>query len=100
MGFKRAIERGSVTNSDGEEVDLRDAIVILSCESFSSRSRACSPPVKQKSEDQEKETSLCSMSLDLNICINDDDSADDRSIDDIGLLDSVDKRIIFKFQEL
>jgi ATP-dependent Clp protease ATP-binding subunit ClpA len=100
MGFKRAIERGSVTNSDGEEVDLSDAIIILSCESFSSRSRACSPPIKQKSDqDQEKETSSC-MSLDLNICINDDDSADDQSIDDIGLLDSVDKRIIFKFQEL
>jgi hypothetical protein len=101
MGFKRAIERGSVTKSDGEEVDLSDSIIILSCESFSSRSRACSPPTKQKSDQEEKATSPnCSMSLDLNICINDDDSADDQSIDDIGLLDSVDKRIIFKYQEL
>ncbi|KAF4396967.1 hypothetical protein F8388_004935 [Cannabis sativa] len=34
LGFKRAIERGRVCNSSGEEVDLRDAIVILSCENF------------------------------------------------------------------
>lgn len=104
MGFKRAIERGRLNNSDGEEVVLSDAIIILSCESFSSRSRACSPPIKQKSEGSEEkgaameETSPC-VSLDLNITIE-DGSADDESIDDIGLLESVDKRIIFKIEEL
>ncbi|KAF2289653.1 hypothetical protein GH714_037723 [Hevea brasiliensis] len=109
MGFKRAIERGRITNANGEEVSLSDAIIILSCESFSSRSRACSPPIKQKtdnSQEQEQgpssatmeETSPC-VSLDLNICIN-DDSAEDQSIDNIGLLESVDSRIIFKIQEL
>lgn len=109
MGIKRATERGRVTNSDGDEVSLGDAIVILSCESFSSRSRACSPPTKQKSDeaqDQEKlggggvdqETSPC-VSLDLNISI-DDDSVEDQSLDDIGLLESVDRRIIFKILEL
>ncbi|EEF29832.1 conserved hypothetical protein [Ricinus communis] len=113
VGFKRAIERGRITNVKGEEVGLSDAIIILSCESFSSRSRACSPPVKQKtddyiiSQDQEEEkgqgakmeeSSPC-VSLDLNISI-DDDSIEDRSIDDIGLLESVDRRIVFKIQEL
>ncbi|KAJ0089226.1 hypothetical protein Patl1_32692 [Pistacia atlantica] len=104
-GFKRAIERGRITNSNGDEVGLSDAVIILSCESFSSRSRACSPPVKQKSDgsDEEKGTTMeetsPSVSLDLNICI-DDDSTEDQSIDDIGLLESVDKRIIFKLLEL
>ncbi|KAK4582650.1 hypothetical protein RGQ29_025738 [Quercus rubra] len=104
MGFKRAIERGRIANSNGEEVGLSDAIIILSCESFSSRSRACSPPIKQKSEGSEEdkgameETSPC-VSLDLNISI-DDDNSNDHSIDDIGLLESVDRRIIFKIQEL
>ncbi|KAL5545750.1 hypothetical protein UlMin_005437 [Ulmus minor] len=114
MGFKRAIERGRIENLSGEEVDLKDAIIILSCESFSSRSRACSPPIKQKNgeakEDNDvvivsamEETSPC-VSLDLNICFEDDDENEngdqDQSIDDIGLVESVDTRIIFKIQEL
>ncbi|KAL6336926.1 hypothetical protein AAG906_036240 [Vitis piasezkii] len=106
MGIKRATERGRITNSNGEEISLSDAIIILSCESFSSRSRACSPPIKQKSDEFEEEkgggggeeTSPC-VSLDLNICI-DDDGVEDESIDDIGLLESVDRRITFKIQEI
>ncbi|XVE96316.1 hypothetical protein REPUB_Repub02eG0210900 [Reevesia pubescens] len=106
IGFKRAIERGRVTNANGDEAILSDAIIILSCESFSSRSRACSPPTKQKSDGSEEEkvaaleetTSPC-MSLDLNISI-DDESLEEQSIDDIGLLESVDRRIVFKIQEL
>ncbi|XP_065855245.1 protein SMAX1-LIKE 3 [Euphorbia lathyris] len=105
IGFKRAIERGRIRNVNGDEVCLDDAIVILSCESFSSRSRACSPSTKQKTEEEEEEkvcgsTSPC-LSLDLNISIDDDDfGEDDQSIDDIGLLESVDKRIVFKFPDL
>ncbi|XP_068341999.1 protein SMAX1-LIKE 3-like [Pyrus communis] len=110
MGFKRAIERGRITNSCGEEVGLGDAIIILSCESFSSRSRACSPPIKQKlseglnEEDNRdiaplEETSPC-VSLDLNISFDDDDHSEYQSIDDIGLLESVDRRIVFKIQEV
>ncbi|WCJ34207.1 Double Clp-N motif-containing P-loop nucleoside triphosphate hydrolases superfamily protein [Euphorbia peplus] len=111
IGFKRAIERGRVSNSNGDEVGLDDAIIILSCESFSSRSRACSPSIRRKSEENlggNQEEICCStmeetspsVSLDLNISIDDDFGDDDQSIDDIGLLESVDKRIIFKFQEL
>ncbi|KAL0344849.1 UNVERIFIED_CONTAM: protein SMAX1-LIKE 3 [Sesamum radiatum] len=43
MGVKRAVERGRIRNACGEEVSFCDAIVILSCESFSCRSRASSP---------------------------------------------------------
>ena len=101
MGIKRAIEQGRIIGSSGSEASLCDAIVILSCESFSSRSRACSPPTKQKSngsDREEKEISPC-ISLDLNVSF-DDESEDSWSIDDIGLLESVDKRIVFKIQEL
>ncbi|KAK7392666.1 hypothetical protein VNO78_21110 [Psophocarpus tetragonolobus] len=108
LGFKRAIERGKVVDSNGEEVALCDAIIILSCESFSSRSRACSPMVKQKSLTEEEkngdivtleETSPC-VSLDLNISIDDENEVEDRSVDEIGLLESVDRKILFNFQEL
>ncbi|CAL1394953.1 unnamed protein product [Linum trigynum] len=117
VGFKRAMESGKVTrrNSSGdedEEVRLGDAIVILSCEgSFSCRSsRACSPTSKHKinnegravkevgdddddDEKMEEGESPC-LSLDLNICIEDDDEV--QSIDDIGILELVDRRIVFK----
>ncbi|XP_010262964.1 PREDICTED: protein SMAX1-LIKE 3-like [Nelumbo nucifera] len=107
LGIKKAIEGGRITNSNGEEVRLKDAIIILNCESFSSRSRACSPPVKQKSsEPEEKKTAgdcdnetSPSVSLDLNLSAE-EDNVNDQSIDDIGLLESVDRRIIFKLQEL
>ncbi|XP_050229993.1 protein SMAX1-LIKE 3 [Mercurialis annua] len=121
MGFKRAIERGKITKASGEEIGLNDAIIILSCETFSSRSRACSPSTKQKTENDNKNKnnshkeedqkgddgaimeeliSPC-LSLDLNISIDDDDSVDEvQSIDDIGLVESVDRRIVFKNQEL
>nr|KYP73829.1 hypothetical protein KK1_006486 [Cajanus cajan] len=104
IGFKRAIERGRVVDSNREEVSLCDAIIILSCESFSSRSRACSPSVKQKSLTEDnvatlEETSPC-VSLDLNISIDDENEVEDRSVDEIGLLESVDRKIIFNYQEL
>lgn len=109
MGMKRAIESGRLRNSSGEEVSLGDSIVILSCESFSSRSRACSPPVKQNTygmdkgitvlESADQTTSPC-MSLDLNMSFSDDEGVADMSIDDIGLLESVDRLIVFKIQEL
>ncbi|XP_015951392.1 protein SMAX1-LIKE 3 [Arachis duranensis] len=127
LGFKRAMERGKVEDSNGEEVSLCDAIIILSCESFSSRSRACSPLTRQKScegsssrEDNTnhnnnndygdgvatlEEISPCvSLDLDLNISIDDDECNDDHddhgSVDEIGLLESVDGKVFFKIQDL
>ncbi|KAE9465637.1 hypothetical protein C3L33_02455, partial [Rhododendron williamsianum] len=101
VGIKRAIERGRISDSDGNEVSLCDAIVILSCESFSSRSRAPSPPMRQNSDGSEEEikTSPC-VSLDLNISFDEDGGDHNESINDIGLLESVDRRVFFKIQEL
>ncbi|MED6106585.1 hypothetical protein PIB30_005869 [Stylosanthes scabra] len=126
LGFKRAMERGKVEGSNGEQVSLCDAIIILSCESFSSRSRACSPLSRQKScegsssreennnnnnnnKDNNdygdgvatlEEISPCvSLDLDLNISIDDDDE-DHGSVDEIGLLESVDRKVFFKIQDL
>ncbi|KAG5385938.1 hypothetical protein IGI04_037408 [Brassica rapa subsp. trilocularis] len=93
MGFKRAIERGRVCNSSGEEASLRDAIVILSCERFSSRSRDCSPAVNQKSDgsDQSEDKNVVTcVALDLNLSLDDDDC------DEIGLLEAVDARFHFE----
>ncbi|KAG2325838.1 hypothetical protein Bca4012_040446 [Brassica carinata] len=99
IGFKRAIERGRVCNSSGEEASLSDAIVILSCERFSSRSRACSPPVTQKSSDgsdqsEDKNVATCVV-LDLNLSL-DDGVCEKESRDEIGLLEAVDGLFHFK----
>ncbi|KAL2549097.1 Double Clp-N motif-containing P-loop nucleoside triphosphate hydrolase superfamily protein [Forsythia ovata] len=98
-GIKSAIENGSITLSNGEIVPLKDAIIIFSCENFSLESRACSPrteqkndkmeKVKEKDEDLKQECVL----LDLNIATEDEDSVFDH-----GILDSVDKQVVFKKQ--
>ncbi|KAG9455038.1 hypothetical protein H6P81_007942 [Aristolochia fimbriata] len=108
MGIKSAMERGRLRNSNGEEVRLFDAIVILSCESFDSRSRVSSP-VRQKYSDNEedkgvveseKESCSPSVSLDLNLSLEDTDSSSTiPSMDDFELLESVDRRFIFKLPE-
>ncbi|CAN4118783.1 unnamed protein product [Withania somnifera] len=97
-GIKKAIERGTITNSSsGDEVSLDDAIIILSSQNFGSKSsRACSPNVKQKYE--ETSTSPC-VSLDLNLSIDDQSGSGDQDLsidDDIGLLQSVDRCIVFQ----
>jgi len=104
MGIKAAIEMGKIRSSGGEEVSTSDAIIILSCESFDSRSRVCSPPVKQKLESEEtevqesenkRESSVC---LDLNLCVPDED-VDDCAFGDLGLLESVDRAFFFKLPD-
>ncbi|XP_071697962.1 protein SMAX1-LIKE 3-like [Rutidosis leptorrhynchoides] len=99
MAIRRAIEKGRLTHSNGEDVRFCDAIIVLSCKSYSSRSRTCSPPVKQKVE--EKEGSPC-VSLDLNILFDDQDHEEEElmSMADVGLLESIDKCINFNIQDL
>lgn len=105
-GIKQAIESGRVTLPGGENVPVKDAIIIFSSESFSSASRACSPPRRQKtdeSDDKIDENGLGEkssvVSLDLNIAIE-GDNGDPYSVDENSILEYVDKQIIFKIQEL
>nr|XP_004249777.1 protein SMAX1-LIKE 3-like [Solanum lycopersicum] len=95
-GIKKAIERGTIVNSSsGEEVSLDDAIIILSCDKLGYKSsRGCSPNVKQKIEEKISTSSSC-VSLDLNLSIDDQDLSSDDG-DDIGLLQSVDRCIVFQ----
>ncbi|XP_020222613.1 protein SMAX1-LIKE 3 isoform X2 [Cajanus cajan] len=89
-GVKQAIQSGSITLAGCESVPLKDAIVIFSCESFTS-------PIKpQSAKNKGKETmdgESSSLSLDLNIAIEDDSG-------DSGILELVDKKINFNIQEL
>ncbi|XP_020573390.1 protein SMAX1-LIKE 3 [Phalaenopsis equestris] len=83
VAIKSAIERGSFWSLEGGEVAIKDAIIILSCEAFDSRSRDCSPPIKQKIEreegkaeevsEKENDSYLC---LDLNLCAMDNESTE------------------------
>ncbi|XP_022899347.1 protein SMAX1-LIKE 3-like isoform X2 [Olea europaea var. sylvestris] len=99
-GIKMAIERGRMSNANGEEVSLYDAIIILSSESISSRTRFFS--TKQKS-DESMQKKGC-VSLDLNISFDDHDNTvcvEDQSIDrDVWLLENVDRCIVFNNQPL
>ncbi|TYG84890.1 hypothetical protein ES288_A13G008300v1 [Gossypium darwinii] len=105
--IKHAIETGKVTVSDGVTIPVMDAIVIFSCESFSSLSRACSSrkrpncndpeEIKEPEMEQEKNPSI---SLDLNIAIGDNSEEDSsRTDDETGILKHVDKQIIFSVKE-
>ncbi|KAM7532255.1 hypothetical protein LguiB_035665 [Lonicera macranthoides] len=102
VGIMNAIESGRISLPGGEFVLLKDAIVIFSCESFSSMSRACSPPVNKKEEEnnvEKTEERRASPSLDLNMATGDDNEGG-ISASDIGILDSVDRQVIFKIQIL
>ncbi|KAJ8492107.1 hypothetical protein OPV22_013828 [Ensete ventricosum] len=96
-GIKTSMERGKIRSSSGEEVRLCDAIIILSCESFDSRSRACSPPVKQKADTEDEKEEACR--LDLNLCAEDEEDLHDHFSDDMGLLESVDRTFFFELPE-
>ncbi|RWW06307.1 hypothetical protein GW17_00030374 [Ensete ventricosum] len=102
--IKRAMEGGRLQSYGGEEVGLSDAIIILSCESFDSRSRVCSPLVKQKAEaeDEMQEASedvdTC-LSIDLNVCAAGDTDLGDCTFDNAGLIESVDRAFFFKLPE-
>ncbi|KAG0457912.1 hypothetical protein HPP92_023069 [Vanilla planifolia] len=110
MGFGSAIKQGRTGKSSHYEVTVGDAIVILSCECFDSRSRACSPHVRQKlqseeeGEEEEKRTRnengggrLC---LDLNLCAGDDETPEVCSLEeDEGLLEAVDGAFFFKLPQ-
>ena len=106
-GIKKAIESGSITLAGGESVPLKDAIVIFSCERFSALSRAprTSTPTehqeegKKENKDKLEEKSSSGLSLDLNIAFE-DDARDLHLAADAGILELVDKQIVFKLQEL
>ena len=97
-GVEQAIQSGSITLPGGESVPLMDAIVIFSCESFFS-----SPKLRksQCAENKGKETvedESSSLSLDLNIAIE-DESGGVAFGGDNGILELVDKQINFNIQE-
>ncbi|KAF2318177.1 hypothetical protein GH714_002147 [Hevea brasiliensis] len=107
--IKQAIESGRLALPDGDNVPLKDAIIIFSCESFSSVSRGCSPPRRlkigekegNKDEENESEDKNQVVSLDLNIAIKVEDDGDEYyNIAENGIQQIVDRQIIFKIQEL
>ncbi|KAJ1270927.1 hypothetical protein BS78_06G088300 [Paspalum vaginatum] len=115
LGIKEAIESGVVRNRAGDEVGVGDAIVILSCESFHARSRACSPQrkkVKVEMEAKEESTggdheehdedgtpsSSSPPCIDLNVNVE-SDQADEHNFGDLCLLTAVDRTLFFTRQE-
>lgn len=111
IGIKKAIESGRMRGCDGNEITLEDAIVVLSCEALDSRSRASSPRIKQRVSinddgdeehsgvEKEKMKPPC-FSLDLNVCVADDDGEGDeeeeRLVEDVEISDVVDGVFFFR----
>uniref|UniRef100_J3N666 ATPase AAA-type core domain-containing protein n=1 Tax=Oryza brachyantha TaxID=4533 RepID=J3N666_ORYBR len=96
--LKKAIASGRMRACNGDEIDLDDAIIVLSCEEeFDSRSRASSPRVRQKlmntnddeesssSSEKESESSPRCFSLDLNACLEDEEGDDQSFLLDNGV---------------
>ncbi|KAG8380665.1 hypothetical protein BUALT_Bualt06G0039500 [Buddleja alternifolia] len=95
-GFERVMEDGCITLPDGEIVVAKDAIVIFSCESFSSSSEKNIETKEEREKstgDQLTERGV----LDLNIATEEDD---ENSFPEIGIFDSVDKKVVFNIQVL
>ncbi|KAI3757185.1 hypothetical protein L6452_04719 [Arctium lappa] len=111
-GIEKAIVSGRIGLDGGRTVLLDDAIVVFSCERFGSVfSRACRSPsvIRRKyygNDDERRETvEECgeeSISLDLNVASEDQRrSNDDQNlVCDVGILDLVDKQVVFKLQML
>jgi hypothetical protein len=106
ISIRKAIESGRIRGCDGNEVSLEDAIVVLSCEAFDSKSRASSPRVKQKvsinNDGDEKDSGVekekmkppC-FSLDLNVCAAPDDDREEDEEGEEGLVDDVVDGVFF-----
>ncbi|CAL0321214.1 unnamed protein product [Lupinus luteus] len=92
-GVEKAIECGSLTLSSSESFPLKDAIVVFSCESFTSvarnPSRKSLPAENEGKENVEEK--IPSLSLDLNIAIEDDVALGGGN----GILELVDKKFDF-----
>lgn len=97
-GVEQAIQSGSITLPSGESVPLKDAIVIFSCESFSSPKLRKSPCAENKGKEITVDDESSSLSLDLNLAIE-DESGGVAFGGDNGILELVDKQINFNIQE-
>lgn len=102
ISIKKVIANGRIRGCDGDEISLEDAVIVLSCETFDSMSRASSPRgVKQRimsndGEEQdgnsmEKGVKSPCFSLDLNACAEDiGQGGEEGLLDDMGILNVVD----------
>lgn len=91
LGLKRAIEGGTLQDSNGNQVCLSDAIIILSSHSDTDTSSFMSPH-----DNMDHNAPQVLLSLDLNISTH-----HHHSVHGLGLLESVvDRRIFFKIHQL
>ncbi|XP_072998592.1 protein SMAX1-LIKE 3-like [Typha latifolia] len=90
LGIKNATEKGKIESSIGEEVGVSDAIIILSCESFTKRSLETD---EENQKECEKETES-SVHFDLNLSA--DNMEDGWSSGDVDIVDMVDRTFLFK----
>ncbi|CAM8920315.1 unnamed protein product [Rhodiola kirilowii] len=107
--LQMAIESGNVQLQNGEMVHLEDAIVIFSCNSSSSVTKGC--PMSNKKSDNNVEDALNNIvldgstsfapSLDLNIAAAADEqlSLSLSSVTCNGILESVDRIVVFKSKD-
>ncbi|XP_051148317.1 protein SMAX1-LIKE 3-like [Andrographis paniculata] len=82
LWMQKAIERGRIgIGNGGEEIGFGDAIIVLSSEQFGGETK--------------KTTTMHCGPLDLNVTV-DDETAEDRTVEDLGILDNVDCHVVFR----
>ncbi|KAJ1264820.1 hypothetical protein BS78_08G031100 [Paspalum vaginatum] len=109
-GIKNAMASGTVSGCNGDVVSLEDAIVVVCCEVFESRSRVSSPrPLKQRvmssgvdskvEDDGVEKGAAPRFALDLNACAIDEEGEEGSSppSDDIEILKFVDGVFFFQY---
>lgn len=102
-GVKKAIQNGTITLPGGESVPLKDAVVIFSCQNFSSASSPATTTSPSSDENMEKENinnsedKIPYLSLDLNMAIE-ADAQKNVHLDEVTaeILELVDKQIKFQ----
>lgn len=106
IGIKKAIAEGRIRGCNGDVISLEDAIIVLTCEVFDSRSTASSPRVKQRgiredgTEEDGKDKEVKSrFSLDLNACTEDGEEKEGSPLHDVEILNIVDGVFFFRLTD-
>ncbi|KAL6595531.1 hypothetical protein ACP70R_047871 [Stipagrostis hirtigluma subsp. patula] len=108
ISIGNAIANGKIKGCNGDEISLEDAIVILSCEEFDSRSCAPSPRLKQRIINNDGEGDVMCVekgmepscfTLDLNACAQDGEGDEGHVPHNVGILNVVDGVFFFRLTE-
>ena len=109
IGIRNAITSGRIRGSNGDEIRLGDAIIVLSCEALDSMSNASSPRLKQRviNKDGKEGNGMniengmesSGFTLDLNACAEDSEGNEESVSYNARIINIVDGVFFFQLME-